>query len=196
VAPATLATRLDQAATWVEHTVVYWRDFLDARRRGAHPNVLSAARAVPGGAADILYGAGCWELAAGQALVIDCQAPRARYWSWQLYSVPWFESLDLANRISSLNGTQMAVDPDGRFRLVVAAEDPGVPNWLDTEGRTTGLIAYRWVWAESAPVPSCRTVTLADVRGALPAGTPVVDAAARRQSIVARRRALARRFRR
>ena len=43
----------------------------------------------------------------------------------------------LANRQSSLNGHQAVLDPDGVFRAVISARDPGVPNWLDTGGVIT-----------------------------------------------------------
>ena len=41
---------------------------------------------------------------------------------------------DYLHRQVSLNRKQTKPEPDGSFRIVVAAEDPGVPNWLDTEG--------------------------------------------------------------
>ena len=45
----------------------------------------------------------------------------------------------------------MHVDPDGRFRCVIAHRDPGVPNWLDACGHPEGMIQYRFVWARSRP---------------------------------------------
>lgn len=198
--PAVLAERLDQAAHWIEHTVLYWHRFLATRRDAGPANVLAPPRAVPGGAADILYGGGWWNLDDDHALLIECEVPRARYWSFQLYSMPWFESLDIANRISSLNREQMQIDDDGSFRVVVAAADPGIPNWLDTEGRTEGLVSYRWVWSEPAstptPAPTARCVALADLRRHLPPTTPTCTPEARRAQITRRRRALAHRFRR
>lgn len=191
-----LATRLDRAATWIEATIAYWPDFMEKRRRAVPANTLSPPRAVPGGAADILYGAGFWQLGAGEGLLVECEAPRARYWSFQLYSIPWFESLDIANRSTSLNDTQMAIDADGTMRLVVAAEDPGLSNWLDTEGRAEGMLSYRWVWAETAPVPRVRVVRLKALADVVPAGTSRTDPIQRRAQLSARRVALARRFRR
>jgi hypothetical protein len=194
--PATVATALDRAATWVERTVVYWMRFLTMRRAQAQDNVLSPPQTVPGGAADILYGAGWWKLAPDEVLLIECAAPAARYWSFLLYSAPWFESLDVANRSTSLSGEQMQIDEDGRFRLVVSAVDPAIPNWLDTEGRPDGLVSYRYVWSSDAPVPASRVVKVRSLREHLPAFTPSFDGAARRDQIVRRRRAIARRFRR
>jgi hypothetical protein len=193
--PARVAAGLDRAATWVERSVVYWNQWL-RRTRGALPdNVLNKPRAQPGGAGDVLYGGGWWNLAEDEALLIECEAPAARYWSIQLYSNPWFESLDFANRVNSLTGHQLHLDDDGRFRVVVAQRDPGVQNWLDTEGRREGLITYRWVFSSTAPVPSARLVKLAELPGLLPADTPRFDPADRRAQVARRQAAVARRFR-
>jgi hypothetical protein len=194
--PATVEDALERAAAWVERSVVYWMRFLSLRRAQARDNVISPPQTVPGGAADILYGAGWWRLAPDEALLVECERPAARYWSFQLYSAPWFESLDLANRSCSLSGDQMQIDEDGRFRFVVAASDPGIPNWLDTEGRPDGLVSYRYVWSENAPVPSSEVVKLAALREHLPEFTPRFDEAARREQIARRRAAITRRFRR
>jgi hypothetical protein len=79
---------------------------------------------------------------------------------------------------------------------VVAASDPGLANWLDTEGRTEGLVSYRWVWAETTPLPTARRIALTDLRAHLPSTTPAFGPDARQQQIARRRLALARRFRR
>ena len=194
--PGTVATRLDEAIHWVEQSVLYWNRFLAARRERSGDNALSPPAAVPGGAADILYGGGWYAIAPDEALLIECDRPDARYWSVQLYSAPWFESLDLTNRVCSLNGEQMQVDPDGRFRLAIAAEDPHIPNWLDTEGRPDGMVSYRWIGARTAPVPSATVVPLATLRSHLPDDTPHFGGDDRRAQIERRRAGVVRRFRR
>jgi hypothetical protein len=40
------------------------------------------------------------------------------------------------------------LEPDGTFRAVIAHRDPGVPNWLDTEGRPFGLVFWRFFLPE------------------------------------------------
>ena len=195
IEPAFVADALGRAATWVERSVVYWNQWM-ARTRGALPdNVLGKPRAQPGGAGDVMYGGGWWNLGADEALLVECEPPDARYWSIQLYSYPWFESLDFANRVNSLTGHQIHVDEDGRFRVVVAHRDPGVQNWLDTEGRREGLVTYRWVFSRTKPAPSSRTVALSRLRDHLPASTPAFDGAARRAQVAKRQAAVARRFR-
>ena len=84
---------------------------------------------------------------------------------------------------------------DGLIRFVLAHEDPGVPNWLDTAGHEVGLLTYRWFWPESDPSPSARLVPFDDLRDVLPSDTPTIDPATRRDEIRARKRHLAWRFR-
>ena len=95
---------------------------------------------------------------------------------------------------SSLNGHQSAIDDDGMVRVVVAHEDPGVANWLDTAGHSAGPVILRCVRTRSAPVPSARVVKFAEVTGALPDGTRRVSPTARSATIAARRLAVSRRF--
>jgi hypothetical protein len=94
----------------------------------------------------------------------------------------------------SCNGHQAHVDDDGRVRIVIAHADPGVPNWLDTEVRPMGMAVYRYVGAETKPVPTATRVSMGEVRGLLPATHPVVDPAARRRQLAARSRAAQRRW--
>ena len=85
---------------------------------------------------------------------------------------------------------------DGRLRVVVAHQDPGVPNWLDTEGRREALLTLRWFWPTGdAPAPVARVVKLDEILGALPDDTPKIDADARREEIRRRRDHIAWRFR-
>ena len=57
----------------------------------------------------------------------------------------WMASYEYRfGRRISLNRKQMKLQPDGSYRIVIAHRDPGVPNWLDTEGRPFGhdLLAF------------------------------------------------------
>jgi hypothetical protein len=145
------------------------------------------------GLGDNVYGAGWYSLAPDQALVIELEPPAARLWSFQLGNV-WWESADFITRTGSLNGEQVFVSSDGRVRLVVSLEDPGVPNWLDPAGHREGQILYRYQGATSTPLPSAQLVKRADLATVLPADTPRVGAAERRQEIAARRAHAARRW--
>jgi hypothetical protein len=59
------------------------------------------------------------------------------------------QTYDYANRRISRNRRQTRLDPDGSFRLVIAHRDPGVANWLDTEGRGFGIVFWRFMLPES-----------------------------------------------
>jgi hypothetical protein len=90
--------------------------------------------------------------------------------------------------------TQAFVDDDGSVRIVVAATDPGVPNWIDTEGRTEGMLVYRSIGTRTRPVPSAAVVPASEVRAHLPASHPSVDASKRREQLVRRRAAVLARY--
>ena len=58
------------------------------------------------------------------------------------------QTYDYTTRRVSLNRTQTALEADGSFRMVLAARDPGVPNWIDTESRPFGLVFWRFMLPE------------------------------------------------
>lgn len=191
--PGGVADGLGRAAEWVDRSVVYWRDYLERGPVRRIVNSLTAPRGAAGGSSRILYGAGWWELVPGEVLAIEFTPPACDYWSIQLYSTPWFESLDVRNRLNSYNAATAAVDADGVVRLVVGERDPSLANWLDTECRPTGMISYRFVGAADAPTPVAAVVAHDELPAHWP-GSVVVDAARRAEQIAARRRGIARRF--
>ncbi|MEE8312576.1 MAG: hypothetical protein V3R77_09965, partial [Candidatus Binatia bacterium] len=54
-------------------------------------------------------------------------------------------TFDYVNRPVALNRAQTRLEPDGSFRMIIAHRDPGVPNWIDTEGRGFGLVFWRFM---------------------------------------------------
>ena len=134
------------------------------------------------------YYQGLFRLEPGKVLLLETELPeRVRYWNVQLSDMVW-NSIDWMNRQSSLNGGQARIDSDGRFRAVIALDDPGVPNWLDPGGNSDGAVMLRWTEASSGPQPSLRLVDLADLRGAIPADTPIISPQMRESQLRARRR--------
>ena len=57
----------------------------------------------------------------------------------------WLETLDYTRHRITLNNHTAKLEPDGTVKLIVAARDPGHPNWLDTAGHARGTIGVRWV---------------------------------------------------
>jgi len=116
-----------------------------------------------GGDPNIRIWLGTWKLAADEALVIEAKPPRCHYWNFQLANI-WAESLDFDNRRVHTNSHTTHYEDDGSFRIVVAHEDPGVPNWMDTAGHDHGIMGVRWVRADSLPEPRCKVVKVAALR--------------------------------
>jgi hypothetical protein len=48
-------------------------------------------------------------------------------------------------------------------RIVVAHEDPGLPNWIDTVGHAQGTMCFRWIRATEHPQPRTRVVKRAEL---------------------------------
>jgi hypothetical protein len=115
---------------------------------------------------DMVYMGGRYRLEAGQALVANIQPPSYDFVYWGLVLVnPWMESFDYRHRTIHTNNHLAAKDPDGSWTIVIGAEDPGRPNWLDTGGRREGFLLLRWVLAGDAPpTPTCRVVDAASLR--------------------------------
>ena len=194
VDPARVAAQIEAAAAWTLGTARFWHEWVAQLRAGHVPGQLAAARRYEGGADDIRYGNDWFQLGNGEALVVECDTPDARYWSFQLCDT-WFCSLDYANHQTSLNAAQTRRDADGRVRIVVAHRDPGVPNWLDTTGLSEGVFQYRFIWTRATPQPTAQLVQLGRLRDVLPASTPHTTPAERRATIAVRQRHVAERMR-
>jgi len=105
------------------------------------------------------------------------------------------EPIDFANHQSSLNGHQAVLDPDGMFRAVVSAKDPGVANWLDTAGHAERGMLIRWLECDSGPRPTTKKVAFDEVRKTLPESTSRVTPEQRAEILERRRAHVARRYR-
>ena len=106
-------------------------------------NTLTAPRLTPGGLATQYSSVGHYDLPPDQALILTLPVTDAPYLGFQLGSL-WYISLDYINHQTSLNGTQAQADPDGKIRIVVADQSPGVTNWIETLGHRKGYLQFRW----------------------------------------------------
>jgi hypothetical protein len=106
-------------------------------------NTMVAPRLTPGGLATQYSSVGHFDLRPDQALVITVPVSDAPYLGFQLGSL-WYISLDYINHQTSLNNTQAQADPDGKVRMVVTDQDPGVTNWVETLGHRRGFLQFRW----------------------------------------------------
>ncbi len=157
-------------------------------------NVFEPLR-MPGALVKQVYWPACFQFEPDEALIIETEIPvRAPYWNIQLND-PYFNALEYVYRLSSSNGWFARLSSDGRFRAVIALEDPGTPNWLDPAGYTEGGIYGRWYDCDSEPVPTITRVKLSALREHLPADTPFVSPAERTEELRRRVRACQRRRR-
>jgi hypothetical protein len=211
LSPEQVAAQLRRVGERVNHQLRYWNEFYAVTLETYGDRDGDGKRFMPrndlnppnpgvafGGQATNLYAGGVFELAQGEALLVEVSVPVApAYEGFHLANL-WGESLDFANHQSSVNGFQVEPDPDGVRRYVVSHADPGVANWLDTTGLPEGFLSLRWTYPERpAALPTTRVVKLRcdEVRGRLPAGTRSVSPEERRERIRLRQAHVQRRYR-
>lgn len=165
--PGRFTHQLNRLAGTVSFLPAAFAMAADADR--AQPNEIRHWSEMTGGAVytepGIHYLRGGWELGPGEALVIEGDVATCRYWNVLLYS-RFLNSLDHRHRSVSRTGGTATVK-DGRYRFVLAAEDPGPSSgdWLDTEGRPFGIVVLRWLRPERTPdLPSVRRCRVEDLR--------------------------------
>jgi hypothetical protein len=114
-------------------------------------------------AADAAYSLAPYVIGPDQALVMTARWPRCRCANVDLWTRHQM-TYDYANRTVSLNRAQTVAEPDGSIRVVIAHRDPGVPNWLDSEGRPFGVVFWRYMLPEGEiETPRAEVVPFADV---------------------------------
>jgi hypothetical protein len=169
LAPERLDRGLAAAGAFVEVTARTFLQWADLFRR--QPNQLPAQDQGlyqrTGGAPEIHYLHGWWQLAPDEALVIRTRVPDCVYWNFVLQNV-WMESMDYRFLPAHLNKHTAVPDEDGRVTILVAAQGGQRPpsafrNVVDTAGHAHGTMLLRWVGATDHPVPECRVVRLADL---------------------------------
>jgi hypothetical protein len=152
-------------------------------------------RSYLGGLSKQVYWPAVFELDDGEALIIETEMPKKRYyWNIQMND-PYYNATEIVYRFSSINEATAHISSDGKLRAIVALEDPGVPNWLDPAGFKEGTIYGRWYDCDSNPMPTIKRVKLAELADHLPSDTPVVTAEERADLLRRRVRAAQRRRR-
>ena len=129
------------------------------------PTVFRMAGSDAWGAVDIAYSMGPYELGDGEALVLEGRLPECAFANVVLWN-RYMQSFEYRDRRVSLNREQIRLESDGRYRIVISATDPGLPNgnWLDTEASSKGTIFWRFLLPESTPQkPDCRLVRLSEL---------------------------------
>ena len=171
---ATIEKRYATAGSQLVSRVKTWLQFPQWFYLNIPVNTMVAPRLTPGGLATQYSSAGHFELRPDQALVITIPVSDAPYLGFQLGSM-WYISLDYINHQTSLNNTQAQADPDGKVRIVVADQNPGVTNWVETLGHRRGFLQFRWQRvSRQLSEADGPTVELLDV-DAVPAALPYFE---------------------
>lgn len=116
-------------------------------------------------ATDAAYSMAPFVLGPEEALVINGRWPKCRFASVALWT-RYLQTFDYANRQVSLNRAQTVLDADGNFEMVLSHRDPGVDNWIETEGRPFGMVFWRYMLPEGdIETPQARVVPLSELSG-------------------------------
>jgi len=147
------------------------------------PNALmEVSRELPGAMAGQTYMHGLIQIAPDEALIIEFEPPvDSPYWGVQILDY-FYNTLDVRRMPASLNGHQGATDPDGKVRIVVAASDPGVRNWLD-KGHDERVQLRMRFYAAKRPTITTSVVPLDMLLDHLPPETATVTPAERAQTL-------------
>jgi hypothetical protein len=175
---------------WVRH----WRAFKDSWLGGLSPNSFKGPFGREGAWSYIL--AGRFALEPGEAAVIRARSGGAAYHGFQVADM-WQVGFDNSRQIASRQTGQALAGADGAVTYVIAPEDPGVANWIDTAGCLDGRFLIRWQLFG----PDFKPEGLMEGYEVMPrqtvaarTGLSAVSASARRDELQARAQAYAKRW--
>jgi hypothetical protein len=170
--PETMLGAMEWAGDFVTGLMNDWPEFpfryggVDSDRPNQFPHIgPTEADAKRGRAAANMY----WELGPDESLIIEFDAHDGL---WMLTNMGvFFNSMDFLYRPVSYTPGRTAVDRDGKVRVILAHDDPGYHNWLDSQGFQRGNLTYRHM-LDGAPVPlTARLVNRVELADALPPDT-------------------------
>jgi hypothetical protein len=133
-----------------------------------------------------------WRLAPDEALLIEFESYDG-FWMFTNMGAFW-NSMDYLYRPVSYTPSRATVDGDGVVRLVMAHEDPGYHNWLDTQRFEEGYLTFRNIESRAVPPIETKVVKARDLARHLPDARRVT-AEERAQQLHRRFDAIRRRYR-
>ncbi len=154
--PGTPARTRDEQADATAAMMAYFADFTGKLSHGVykmpanHFNLAWSADKV-GAMRNQVYVMGRFELAPDEAFVVDLSDGGAEYFTVPLSNV-WGTTLDIVDRTGSLNKAQSVPNADGTYTYVISPTDPGVANWIDSDGLREGILTLRMAeFGETGP---------------------------------------------
>jgi len=181
--------------------ITRWPDYHLKRVEQIMPlNSISKPRQVgqTGGLSGRLMSVGHFNLKNDEVLIIKAWPTESSYQGIQLGN-PWWQSLDYANRISSLTLDQSKVSSDGAIYYLLSKIDPGYHNWLDIEDFNRGVILMRYDGLKNASLdeslyPSAQLIKINDLNKHLPRDEKKILEGEREIQIQKRREHVQKRF--
>jgi hypothetical protein len=145
--PATPPRTLDEQADATAAMMAYFANFTGKLSHGVYkmaPNNFNLAWSADrvGAMRNQVYVMGRFELNPGEAFVVDVSDGGAEYFTVPLSNI-WGTTLEIVNRTGSLNKAQSVPNEDGTYTYVIAPTDPGVANWIDSDGLHEAILTLR-----------------------------------------------------
>jgi len=175
---------------WPEHSWATSRGVCDPEQRNTFPGASAndAFDAKRGRMAAHMI----WRLAPDEALIVEMGAHDG-FWIFGMGGA-FVGSMDFLHRPVSYTPARTRVDADGVVRLVLAHDDPGVYNWLDTQGFSDGNLTYRNLLSQNPATFRTKLVKRRDLDASLPEDTARVTPARRAAMLLERYRAIKLRY--
>ncbi|MBO0679730.1 hypothetical protein JRC04_19870 [Mycolicibacterium sp. S2-37] len=141
------ARTLDEQADATAAMMAHFANFTGKLSHGVYkmaPNNFNLAWSADtvGAMRNQVYVMGRFELQPGEAFVVDVSDGGAEYFTVPLSNI-WGTTLDIVDRTGSLNKAQSVPNEDGTYTFVIAATDPGIANWIDSDGLNEGILTLR-----------------------------------------------------
>lgn len=146
-----------------------------------------------GGLPNQAYTIGYFSIADDEALLFDIATGGAEYFSFQLSDI-WGTSGSFVDNVSTLTNRQSRPNPEGSYTYVLSIKDPGVQNWISTQGWHERDITLRWQqitdvpgWAKG-PAVKVRRIKLNQLTSFLSSGNPPFSPSQRAAQLAQRAR--------
>lgn len=201
-APATPARTRDEQAEATAAMMAHFANFTGKLSHGvakmpANQFDLAWSADQTGAMRNQVYVMGRFDLAPDEAFVVDVDDGGAEYFTVPLSNI-WGTTLDIVDRTGSLNKAQSVPNDGGGYTYVISPVDPGVANWIDSDGLREGILTLRMAeFGAAGPQPGLgahgRVVKLDRLDTEVP-GLKPVGAGERAAELAARRRGYLRRL--
>jgi hypothetical protein len=154
--PVTPARTRDEQADATAAMMEYFANFTGKLSHGVYkmaPNHFNLAWSADkvGAMRNQVYVMGRFELAPDEAFVVDVSDGGAEYFTVPLSNI-WGTTLGIVDRTGSLNKAQSVANGDGSYTYVISPSDPGVVNWIDSDGLNEAILTLRMAeFGEAGP---------------------------------------------